>query len=169
MGPVMLTGDASCDTVEYASTRLMSSWTMASRAAMTMVMEPITATKVSTPDGANTNTENSRPTRYTPAATMVAAWISADTGVGPAMASGSQVCSGNWPDFPIAPQNSSTAPSVMAPLESCPEWAASTILGISKLRAAQNSTKMPAMKPRSPTRVVRNALMAARELAWSSQ
>ena len=32
-----------------------------------------------------------RATRYTPAVTMVAAWISADTGVGPAMASGSQV------------------------------------------------------------------------------
>ena len=29
-------------------------------------------------------------TRYTPAVTMVAAWIRAETGVGPAMASGSQ-------------------------------------------------------------------------------
>ena len=28
---------------------------------------------------------------------MVAAWISVDTGVGPAIASGSHVCSGNWP------------------------------------------------------------------------
>ena len=34
-----------------------------------------------------------------PATTIVAAWISADTGVGPAMASGSQVCRMNWPDF----------------------------------------------------------------------
>ena len=34
---------------------------------------------------------------------MVAAWISADTGVGPAMASGSQVCSGNWPLLPMMP------------------------------------------------------------------
>ena len=34
-----------------------------------------------------------------PATTMVAAWISADTGVGPAMASGSQVWRMNWPDF----------------------------------------------------------------------
>ena len=34
-----------------------------------------------------------------PATTMVAAWMSADTGVGPAMASGSQVCRMNWPDF----------------------------------------------------------------------
>jgi hypothetical protein len=32
----------------------------------------------------------SRATRYTPATTMVAAWIKALTGVGPSMASGSQ-------------------------------------------------------------------------------
>ena len=34
---------------------------------------------------------------------MVAAWMSADTGVGPAMASGSQVWSGNWPLLPMTP------------------------------------------------------------------
>ena len=34
-----------------------------------------------------------------PATTIVAAWIRAETGVGPAMASGSQVCRMNWPDF----------------------------------------------------------------------
>ena len=38
---------------------------------------------------------------------MVAAWISADTGVGPSIASGSQVCSRNCADLPIAPMNSS--------------------------------------------------------------
>ena len=36
-----------------------------------------------------------------PATTMVAAWMRADTGVGPAMASGSQVWRMNWPDFDI--------------------------------------------------------------------
>ena len=35
-----------------------------------------------------------------PAATIVAAWISALIGVGPAIASGSQVCSGNCADLP---------------------------------------------------------------------
>ena len=45
-----------------------------------------------------------RPTMNTPAATIVAAWISAETGVGPAIASGSQTCSGTWADFEIAPQ-----------------------------------------------------------------
>ena len=40
---------------------------------------------------------------------MVAAWISADTGVGPAIASGSQVCSGNCADLPATPASSSSA------------------------------------------------------------
>ena len=42
----------------------------------------------------------------TPAVTIVAAWISAETGVGPSMASGSQVCSRNCADLPMAPMNS---------------------------------------------------------------
>ena len=42
----------------------------------------------------------------TPAVTMVAAWIRAETGVGPSIASGSQVWSGICADFPIAPMNS---------------------------------------------------------------
>ena len=46
-------------------------------------------------------------TMNTPAVTMVAAWISAETGVGPSMASGSQVCSRNCADLPMAPMNSS--------------------------------------------------------------
>jgi hypothetical protein len=36
---------------------------------------------------------------------MVAAWINADTGVGPAIASGSQVYSGICALFPVAPTN----------------------------------------------------------------
>ena len=38
---------------------------------------------------------------------MVAAWISALTGVGPAMASGSQTKSGICADLPVAPIKSS--------------------------------------------------------------
>jgi hypothetical protein len=40
-----------------------------------------------------------------PAVTIVAAWISAEIGVGPSIESGSQTCSGNWADLPIAPTN----------------------------------------------------------------
>ncbi|MPN49599.1 hypothetical protein SDC9_197221 [bioreactor metagenome] len=48
-----------------------------------------------------------RMTRYTPAETIVAAWIMAETGVGPSMASGNQTCSGNWADLPTVPMKSS--------------------------------------------------------------
>ena len=40
---------------------------------------------------------------------MVAAWIRAETGVGPSIASGSQTCSGNWALLPMAPAKSSSA------------------------------------------------------------
>jgi len=43
--------------------------------------------------------------RYTPAATIVAAWINAETGVGPSIASGNQTWNGNCADLPQAPAN----------------------------------------------------------------
>ena len=58
-------------------------------AANTAVIAPTMAT-VFMAVGASTNTAFERATIYTPAVTMVAAWISAETGVGPSMASGSQ-------------------------------------------------------------------------------
>ena len=54
----------------------------------------------------------------TPAVTMVAAWMSAETGVGPSMASGSQVWSGTCADLPIAPMKSSRQTTVSAPAPS---------------------------------------------------
>ena len=53
-----------------------------------------------------------RATMYTPAVTMVAAWMSADTGVGPSMASGSHVKSGPWADLPHAPMKRRSAMAV---------------------------------------------------------
>ena len=50
-----------------------------------------------------------RATRNTPAVTMVAAWMSAETGVGPSIASGSQVCSRNCADLPMAPDEEQQA------------------------------------------------------------
>ena len=46
--------------------------------------------------------------------TIVAAWMRAETGVGPAIASGSQTYSGSWADFPQAPTNSPRSAKVMA-------------------------------------------------------
>ena len=71
-----------------------------------------------------------RATRYTPAATIVAAWISAETGVGPSIASGSQTCSGNCADLPTAPANSPSANSVSAAELIVPAIAAWWITGM---------------------------------------
>ncbi len=69
-------------------TLLMSNCTSAIVAAKIAVTAPITPTTCS--DGpAATNSGVDRATRYTPAVTIVAAWMSADTGVGPSIASGS--------------------------------------------------------------------------------
>lgn len=40
--------------------------------------------------------------RKIPATTIVLEWSRAETGVGPSMADGSQGCSPNWADFPVA-------------------------------------------------------------------
>src|ERR1700674_755695 len=91
----------SCEMVEYASTRLISFCTSPMDAANTAVSAPTMAT-VFIAVGANTNTAFERATMYTPAVTMVAAWISAETGVGPSIASGNHVWSGSWADLPQA-------------------------------------------------------------------
>ncbi len=45
---------------------------------------------------------------------MVAAWIRADTGVGPSIASGSHTCSGNCADLPTVPIKISSEIAVAA-------------------------------------------------------
>src|ERR1700730_18516359 len=84
----------------------MSSCTKASRAPMMIVTPPMRAMALTPPawmENPCQNTPYIRAPRYTPATTMVAAWIRADTGVGPAIASGSQVWSGKWPSLPMIP------------------------------------------------------------------
>src|ERR1700752_3324459 len=83
----------------------MSFWTIATNAMKSAVMAPITITT----DSAVSDSSKSgdiRATMKTPAVTMVAAWISAEIGVGPSIESGNQTCNGNCADFPIAPTNS---------------------------------------------------------------
>ena len=93
-------------------TRLMSVCTVPTVAAKKQVQAPIT---VMTPSavGEVSNIGDRRHTMNTPAVTMVAAWISADTGVGPSIASGSQVCRPSCADLPIAPTNSSRQSTVI--------------------------------------------------------
>ena len=68
------------------------------------VVAPITSTKLSAVSDSS-NSGDMRATMKMPAVTIVAAWISAEIGVGPSIESGSQTCSGTWADLPIAPMN----------------------------------------------------------------
>ena len=55
---------------------------------------------------------NNLATKKTPATTMVAACINAETGVGPSMASGNQICNGNMATLPAPPINTNVSPHV---------------------------------------------------------
>ncbi|GAA3407812.1 hypothetical protein GCM10018952_02680 [Streptosporangium vulgare] len=101
-----------------------------------------------------------------PAATMVAAWMRALIGVGPAIASGSQTCNGTWALFPATPASRSMVAAMSVPddISGTPAMTSAIL----KLPAAVPRTKMPNRNPTSPIRVTRNALIAARELALSS-
>jgi hypothetical protein len=109
-----------------------------------------------------------RATMYTPAVTIVAAWISADTGVGPAIASGSQTCSGICADLPEAPMNSRIPARLAEIIGAAPDVNAALIRSMSSVPNAQYSRNMPSRKPASPMRLVMNAFLPARALARSS-
>ena len=91
---------------------------------------------------------------------MVAAWISADTGVGPAMASPSQLCSGNCADLPQAPSSSIRPIAVSTPSPAPPSAACWTPAKVTVPNAA-NMIMIATDRPKSPTRLTTNALLAA--------
>ena len=105
----------------------------------------------------------------TPAVTMVAAWMRAETGVGPSIASGSQVWSRNWADLPIAPMNRSRQTSVAASQSKPMKWKVLPARPGAAANTWSNATepvsvkvrKMPSAKPKSPTRLTTKALIAA--------
>src|SRR4029453_18787817 len=82
----------------------MSYCVSATRAMKSAVMAPITRT---TDLAVSLNSYNGdmRATMKMPAVTIVAAWISAEIGVGPSIESGSQTCSGNCEVLPMAAMN----------------------------------------------------------------
>src|SRR5947208_16790978 len=98
----------------------MSSWTNARDAPTSTVMPPIGDIQLIQEwpgppiDRPWKNTGYTRAPRYTPATTIVAAWINADTGVGPSIASGNQICNGNMADLPAPPIKTRTKPHVSA-------------------------------------------------------
>src|SRR6202790_5868475 len=94
-------------------TLLMAFWTTPSRAMNSAVVAPMTVTN----DSAVSDSSNSglmRATMNMPAVTMVAAWISAEIGVGPSMESGSHTCKGTCADLPMAPMNKHMQVKVIA-------------------------------------------------------
>src|SRR5262245_3548005 len=82
----------------------MSYCVSATSAMLNAVIAPIASTTDSAV-GDSSNSGDMRATMKMPAVTMVAAWISAEIGVGPSIESGSQTCSGNCALLPIAPTN----------------------------------------------------------------
>src|SRR5215475_2811496 len=94
----------SCESVEYATTRLMSLFTTPNRPMKNAVVAPITSTNDSAASECS-NSGDMRATMKIPAVTMVAAWISAEMGVGPSIESGSHTCNGTCADLPMAPTN----------------------------------------------------------------
>ena len=89
---------------------------------------------------------------------MVAAWISADTGVGPSMASSNQDCSGTWADLPQAPRSSSRPITVAMP----PGIAAAPAFTSTKAEEpkAASISMIATDMPRSPTRLTTKAFLA---------
>ena len=74
-------------------------------AAKKAVAAPLTVTTARAP-GASSKSGEQRARRKIPAVTLVAAWIRAETGVGPSLASGSQAWRPSWADLPTEPTKS---------------------------------------------------------------
>ena len=87
--------------------------------------------------------------------------MSALTGVGPSIASGSHTCSGNCADLPIAPMKIRRDATVSVP-ESMPPCSMTwKMADMSNVPVSLNSIRMPMSSPTSPMRVVTNAFLAA--------
>ncbi len=91
---------------------------------------------------------NRRTMAYTPAETIVAAWIMALTGVGPSMASGSQTCSGNCALLPTVPANSSRPMTLAADRPTSTDGAEARRASISSLCRISRNDRVPASKYR---------------------
>lgn len=91
--------------------------------------------------------------------TIVAAWIRAETGVGPSIASPSQDWSGTCADLPQA-ASSSISPTAVS-LPSPASVALESTGAKAKDPKVVNIRKMAMARPASPTRLTRNAFLAA--------
>ena len=90
---------------------------------------------------------------------MVAAWIRADTGVGPAIASPSHACNGNCADLPAAAINNMMPIAVKVVVDVC--GAASLMPANETVPIDANAIMIARERPKSPTRFITNAFLAA--------
>ena len=136
--------------VEKARTFLMSFCEQAMVAATKAVTPPTTAIVVR-PGTESASTGDMRQSRYTPAVTMVAAWMRAETGVGPSIASGSQLKSGIWALLPVAPSNRVSTTNVATVGVSDPALA--KMLKYVSVCKREKSRNIATNMPTSPTRL----------------
>src|SRR5213083_2201461 len=97
----------------------MSYCVSAIRPMKSAVIAPITST-IESAASESSNSGDIRATMKMPAVTIVAAWISAEIGVGPSIESGSQTCSGTCADLPITPTNNPMQIAVSTDHCDCP-------------------------------------------------
>ena len=90
---------------------------------------------------------------------MVAAWMSADTGVGPSIASPSHDCNGTCADLPHAARSNSRPIAVSVPSES--RSAAPKTPAYETDPTVANISASASASPMSPTRLTTNAFFAA--------
>lgn len=95
--------------------------------------------------------------RKTPATTIVLEWSSADTGVGPSMAAGSQGCRPNKADLPAAARISPSRGTVRSILLNCDSGRHRQ----SQVPLFNTSQPITSSKPMSPTRLYRIACKLA--------
>ena len=145
----------------------MSFWATAMVAANRAVAAPTQAIIPGAHPAASASSGLIRVSRYTPEVTMVAAWMSAETGVGPAMASGNHRYRGNWADLPTAPTKSITVTNVAVLRTSPPEATVSNTSRYSSEPTAKKRANMATMNPQSPMRLVMKAFLPAVALAGS--
>ncbi len=99
---------------------------------------------------------------------MVAAWINADTGVGPCIASGSQTYSGIWADLPVAPSSRNKVTAVMTgpPAANAPPALANTASKSSE-PVWRKMRNIATRNPKSPIRFTMKAFLPASALTCS--
>ena len=94
--------------------------------------------------------------------------MSAETGVGPAIASPSHACSGSWADLPHAASRSSRPIAVVVPWSASPAEPSTVAKSTPPNVASMNI--IAAMRPMSPTRFMTNAFLPATAFGrWWSQ